>query len=36
MAVYSRIYWTDPAEDRFNFDWMRGLARDLLPHCEAT
>lgn len=36
MAVYSRIYWTDPAEDRFNFDWMGGLARDLLPHCETT
>ena len=36
MAVYSRAYWTDPKEDQWYFGWMRGLARDILPHCETT
>jgi hypothetical protein len=30
------IYWTDPAEDRFNCEWMRDFGTDVLPYLETT
>ncbi|WP_206743184.1 FAD-binding oxidoreductase, partial [Mycobacteroides immunogenum] len=36
LAPYTRIYWTDPAEDEYNLAWMAGLGKDILPSLDAT
>ncbi|WP_067993450.1 FAD-binding oxidoreductase [Nocardia pseudobrasiliensis] len=36
LSLFAPSYWTDPAADEFNLNWMSGLAEDMLPHFQTT